>query len=63
MNTFIQISLIFLSLFFMWRIYKIIKHNPEVVSRENITKSFGTMGVLSLILIGFVAMMVLMLRG
>jgi hypothetical protein len=62
MGMLIQISVAILCLFFVWRIYKVLKANPEMLSKENLTKSFSTMGILGLILIGLVAMMVLMLR-
>lgn len=58
----IQISVSIICLFFVWRIYKVLKANPELLSRENLTKSFSTMGILALILIGFMAMLVMMLR-
>ncbi len=39
-----------------------IRANPSWLSKENLSKSFGTMGVLALILIAFVGFCVLMLR-
>ncbi len=62
MDTFIQIAVTVLCLFIVWRIYKVIKDNPELLSKENVSKSFTTMGVLALILIGFVALLVMMLK-
>lgn len=62
MNTLIQISVAVLCLFIVWRIYKVIQSNPELMSKENLTKSFSTMGFLALILIGGVAMLVLLLK-
>lgn len=62
MNTFLQIAVAVLCLFIVWRIYKIIQNNPELLSKENVTKSFTTMGFLALILIGFVAMLVMLLK-
>ncbi len=62
MNTFMQIAIAVLCLFIVWRIYKQLQANPELLSKENISKSFTTMGVLALILIGFVALLVLMLK-
>ena len=46
----------------VWVLYRNIKGRPEQFSRENLTKSFSSMGVLALLLIGFVALLVLMLR-
>ena len=62
MATLIQISVAILCLFFVYRIYKVLKENPELLSKENLTKSFSTMGVLALILIGFVAILVMLAR-
>ncbi|MGD9591105.1 MAG: hypothetical protein AB7V32_01125 [Candidatus Berkiella sp.] len=62
MNTFINISVAILCLFIVWRIYKVLKDNPELLTKENVNKSFTTMGVLALILIGFVALLVMMLK-
>ena len=42
----------------VWVIYRNIKGRPEQFSRENLTKSFSTMGVLALLLIGFVGVLV-----
>lgn len=62
MNTLIQISVAILCLFIVWRIYKVIQGNPELLSKANLSKSFSTMGVLALILIGGVAILVMLLK-
>ena len=46
----------------VWVIYRNIKGRPEQFSRENLMKSFSSMGVLALLLIGFIALLVLLLR-
>ena len=46
----------------VWVIYHSIKGQPQLFSRENITKSFSTMGFLGLLLIGFVALLVFIVR-
>lgn len=46
----------------IWVLYNSIKGRPELFSRENLSKSFSTMGVLAIILIGFVALLVFMVR-
>lgn len=46
----------------VWVLYRSIKGRPEQFSRENLSKSFSTMGVLGLLLIGFVALLVFILR-
>ncbi|MBS0286983.1 MAG: hypothetical protein JSR17_06790 [Proteobacteria bacterium] len=62
MNMFLQIAIAVLCLFIVWRIYKTLQANPELLSKENVSKSFTTMGFLALILIGFVALLVFMLK-
>ncbi|MCE0722134.1 MULTISPECIES: hypothetical protein [Legionella] len=47
----------------MFILYRAIKGRPEQFSKENLNKSFYTMGVLALVLIGFVALLVLILRN
>lgn len=46
----------------IWILYRTIKGRPELFSRENLSKSFSTMGMLGIILIGFVALLVFILR-
>ena len=46
----------------VWILYRNIKGHPEQFNRENLTKSFSSMGVLAILLIGFVALLVFMLR-
>ncbi|MFI4937045.1 MAG: hypothetical protein ACHQJ6_00860 [Candidatus Berkiellales bacterium] len=63
MNTLIQLSIAILSLFLVWRIYKTIKENPQLLSRENMSKSLTTMGLLALILIGGVWLLVMLVKS
>ena len=63
MDLFLKISYAIICLFIVWRIYLVIKRNPEIMSRENLSRSFFSMAVLALILIGAVAMMVMLLRA
>ncbi|WP_454781471.1 hypothetical protein [Legionella sp. WA2022007384] len=44
-------------------LYRTVKGRPEQFSKENLNKSFYTMGVLALVLIGFIALLVLILRN
>ena len=46
----------------IWVLYTNIKGRPELFSRENLSKSFSSMGILALVLIGFIALLVFMLR-
>jgi hypothetical protein len=46
----------------VWVLYRAIKGRPELFSRENLAKSFSSMGILALILIAFVAFLVFIVR-
>jgi len=46
----------------IWVLYRGVKGNPQAFSKENLNKSFLTMGVLALILIALVAFTVMMLK-
>ncbi len=63
MNTIIQLSLVVICLFIIWRIYGTMKANPDLFSKANLSKSFATAGVLALILIGFVVVLVFLLKS
>lgn len=62
MNTLYQLLGLVGAGLIVWFLYRTIKGRPEQFSRENLSKSFLTMGVLALILIVFVAFLVMMLR-
>lgn len=47
----------------VWLLYRTIKGRPDMFTRENINKSFSTMGLLGLVLIAFVALLVFILRS
>jgi hypothetical protein len=57
-----QLFFILLVVFLGWLIYRNIKHNPAAFSRENLGKSFYTLGLLALLLIAFVALLIMLLR-
>lgn len=63
MQTLYQILGIFGACFIIWILYKSIKGNPEAFSKENFSKSFTTMGLLAIGLIGFVYVLVLMVKA
>lgn len=46
----------------IWYLYTLIKNRPEQFSRANLGKSFSSMGFLALLLIGFIFLLVLILR-
>jgi len=45
--------------FFGWFLYRYVRSNPEAFSSANLSKSFFTLGILALLLIGFVAVCVM----
>ena len=46
-----------------WWTYTIIKRNPDSFSKENLGRSFYTMGVLALALIAFIALCIWILKS
>jgi len=63
MQTLYQILALVGAALIVYVIYRSIKGRPDQFSRENMSKSFSSMGILALLLIGFVALLVLMLRN
>ncbi len=63
METFYQILAIIAAVAVVFLTYRTIKSRPELFSKELLSKSFTTMGILGLLLIGFVAVLVLLLRS
>ena len=62
METIYQILGLLAAGLIVWVLYRAIKGKPQMFSRENLGKSFSTMGLLGLLLIAFIALLVLMLR-
>jgi len=50
------------ALLIIWILFRAVRGNPMVFSKENFSKSLSTMGILALILIGFVAVCIMLLR-
>lgn len=46
----------------VWLLYRTIKSRPDQFSRENLSKSFSSMGMLGIILILFVTFLVFIVR-
>lgn len=63
MDTLYQVLGLIGAALIVWVIYRSIKGRPEQFSRENLTKSFSSMGILALLLIGFVAVLVFLTRA
>lgn len=49
-------------LFLVWILYRGLRANPQFLSKENLTKSSMTLGLLALVLITFVSIVVMMLK-
>ena len=62
METLYQLLALIGAAMIVWVIYRNIKGRPEQFSRENLTKSFSTMGILALVLIVFVGVLVYLAR-
>jgi hypothetical protein len=63
MNTLYEILGLLGAAMILFVLYRTIKGRPEQFSKENLNKSFFTMGVLAIGLIGFIALLVLILRN
>jgi len=63
METFYQILGILGAVMIVFVLYRTVKGKPEQFSKENLSKSFLTMGVLALGLIVFVALLIFMVRS
>lgn len=61
-ETFYQILALMGAGLILWYLYRVVKGRPEMFSRDKLNKSFFTMGLLAIILIGFVALLVLLVR-
>ena len=62
MDLFLKLTVTAICCFLVYRIRGVLRSNPELLSRENLSKSFATVGMLALILIGFVYIMIMSLR-
>jgi hypothetical protein len=62
MQTFYEILAFIGAIMILFVLFKTIKGRPDMFNKEAINKSFLTMGVLALCLIGFVALLIMMVR-
>lgn len=62
METLYQILGLIGAALIIWVLYRNIKGQPQQFSRENLSKSFSSMGILALILIAFVALLVMLVK-
>jgi hypothetical protein len=47
----------------VWLVFRYVRHNPQAFNKQNMAKSFSTMGILALLLIGFVAFCIMLLNS
>ena len=58
-----KLFFIVLSAFLIWRLFVYLRVHPEAFSKENLSRSFFTLGILALLLIGFIAVLVLVVKS
>jgi hypothetical protein len=63
MNTLYQLLGLIGAGLILFILYRTIKNRPEQFSKDNLNKSFFTMGILALILIVFIALLILILKN
>jgi len=59
---FYKLLLIVVAIFFIWQLFVYFRVHPEAFSKANLNASFFTLGILALLLIGFVAVLVLIVK-
>ena len=59
---FTKLMFILVGAFFVWRLFVYLRAHPEALSKKNLSKSFFTTGILTLLLIGFVASLVFFVK-
>lgn len=47
----------------LWLLYRGLRQNPEWLSKDNLNRSFRTMGIVALLLIAFVGFLIVLLRN
>lgn len=58
-----KILLVIIAAALIWLTFKSLRARPELLSKENLMKSFSTMGILGLLLIAFITFCIYLLRG
>ena len=62
METFYQILGLIAAGVIIWYLYRYIRTSPEQLSKQSLSKSFSTMGILAIVLICFVALLIVLAR-
>lgn len=63
MGLWTQLLLAAAAIFMGWMCYRFVRQNPQAFSRQNMSKSLTSMGVLALLLIVFIGFLVLLVRS
>jgi hypothetical protein len=63
MSTLYQILAMVLIGLAIWWLYRTVKNQPQMFTKENLNKSVYTLGLLALVLIVFVAFLVMLVRN
>ncbi len=58
-----KIFIIIAAIFIAYWLFNYIRHNKQALSRENLSKGFWTLGVLALLLVGFIGLLITYLRS
>lgn len=62
MGFFAKLLLVLLSAFLVWQMFAYVRAHPEMFSKDIMSRSIFTLGILALILIGFVAICVMLVK-
>ena len=62
MQTFYQVIGILAAILILYILYQTVKNRSDLFSKENLNKSFLTMGILGIGLIGFISILILLVR-
>lgn len=58
----VKLLFILLSIFIIWQLFTYLRGHPEAFSKDNLLRSFSTLGILALLLIIFVAGLVFLVK-
>lgn len=61
-NNWMTLLYVILAAVLVWFAYRTVRNNPAWFTKESMSKSFFTMGILTLLLIGFIALLVFLLK-
>ncbi|NDH09123.1 MAG: hypothetical protein EBY16_05820 [Gammaproteobacteria bacterium] len=63
MSTVYQILALVMIGLAIWWLYRTVKNQPQMFSKDNLNKSIYSLGILALVLIVFVAFLVMLVRS